>query len=250
MISNRESPTDGNGCIIAVPEDREIKDREIRETGKEIGKLRKQRDFQDIFLSSEEGIKKLCKQKDFQDTFLSDLSEEEIKELCEQKDFQDTFLSSVKIATLEAVRSRLREAKFIHFAGHGKFEENLQSALLLAGNEKLKAIDLFQLRLPNPRFVMLGACETAQIQDSPTDEYMGLSSGFLFAGAHNVLATLWRVHAGATRSFVDKFYLRFLDSKNPPLIEVLQESQKELSRVQGREHPYYWGAFVLIGEGK
>lgn len=205
MISNREPPIDGNGCIIADP----------------------QENLED---AKEEGNK--------------------IQELRIQCGFQDTLLSSGE-ATFDAVSNCIKQAEHIHFACHGTFEENLKSALSLASDTKLTAIELFtKIRLPNTRLVILSACETAQIQNSLSDEYMGLSSGFLFAGAHNVLASLWRIDTVATPTFmVDEFYPSLLQ-KHLPLLEALQHSQQQMHEIKAYEHPYFWGAFVLIGEGK
>ncbi len=121
------------------------------------------------------------------------------------------------------------------------------------------------LRLDNAHLIALSACETAQIEPTLADEYMGLASSFLFAGAHNVLAALWSVESVSTRLLMEDFYQGLADGLSPTL--ALQQAQGQL-REMGRKtvkkrlqlkktpnvikpykDPYYWSGFVLIGDG-
>ena len=167
-------------------------------------------------------------------------------------------------AKLAPVREHLRQAEHGHFCCHGYYKPNLKAGLKLADGP-LEAKELFaSLRLPNPRLVILSACESAQIQATLADEYMGLPSSFLFAGAHNVLAALWRVNDASTRLLMEEFYQGLANGLTPTL--ALQHAQQQLSNmpratVQARlstkkgmpkipyQNPYYWAGFVLIGDG-
>ncbi|MEK8021482.1 MAG: CHAT domain-containing protein, partial [Candidatus Parabeggiatoa sp.] len=95
------------------------------------------------------------------------------------------------------------------------------------------------------------------------DEYMGLSSSFLFAGAHNVLATLWRVDDNASRLLIETFYEGLNEGLSP--VNALQQSQHQLRNMteeaikarspnatitRDYKNPYYWAGFVLIGDGE
>ncbi|MEK8017273.1 MAG: CHAT domain-containing protein, partial [Candidatus Parabeggiatoa sp.] len=175
----------------------------------------------------------------------------------------DTYLPGQE-ATLNRVRQEIEIAKHGHFSCHGYFAPNLQSGLKLADGS-LQAKELFaSLRMPNPRLVVLSACETAQVQPTLGDEYMGLSSGFLFAGTHNVLATQWRVDDASTRLLMEDFYQGLADGLSA--IQALKQAQRQLremsgervkARLQSKEpfssqpykNAYYWGGFVLIGDG-
>ena len=167
-------------------------------------------------------------------------------------------------ATSFAVRETLTKAQHGHFSCHGYFEPNLNAGLILADGS-LQAKELFaQIRLPNPRLVILSACETAQIQATLGDEYMGLPASFLFAGAHNVLAALWRVDDASTRLLIEDFYQGLAEGATPT--RALQQAQRQLrdmprETVQKRlqtqkampsvpyQSPYYWGGFILVGDG-
>jgi CHAT domain-containing protein len=186
-------------------------------------------------------------------------------------------------ATLENVRQQLAIAQQSHFACHGYFAPDLNAGLHLFDG-KLIAKELFiSLRLPNARIVVLSACETAQIKPTIADEYMGLVSGFLFSGSHNVLASLWKVDDLATLLLMRYFYKGLSDGLS--LTQALQQAQQWLQGARGTElseivnelyvqsgkknqelynyaqnfgknkniafyrSPYFWSGFILVGDG-
>jgi CHAT domain-containing protein len=84
------------------------------------------------------------------------------------------------------------------------------------------------------------------------------------AGAHNVLAALWRVDDASTRLLIEDFYQGIETGLNPTL--ALQQAQRQLrdmprdkaeERLQFKieapikpyQNPYYWSGFVLLGDG-
>ncbi|NET43860.1 MAG: CHAT domain-containing protein [Okeania sp. SIO2B3] len=127
-------------------------------------------------------------------------------------------------ANLNQNKEQLRSAHCLHFSCHGefKFESPLESALLLSDPEgKLKAdadltlYKIFKLDLSQCRIVSFSACESGMTlsgnkedADLPSglDEYIGLPSGFLYAGSPSVVSTLWTVDPIATALLVIKFY--------------------------------------------
>ncbi|NEP80795.1 MAG: CHAT domain-containing protein [Okeania sp. SIO3B3] len=127
-------------------------------------------------------------------------------------------------ANLNQNQEQLRSTHCLHFSCHGKFkfESPLESALLLSDPEgKLKAdadltlYKIFKLDLSKCRIVSFSACESGMTlsgnkedTDFPSglDEYIGLPSGFLYAGSPSVVSTLWKVDPLATALLVIKFY--------------------------------------------
>jgi CHAT domain-containing protein/predicted LPLAT superfamily acyltransferase len=121
--------------------------------------------------------------------------------------------------TLENRRQELQASHCIHFSCHGKFNNKSprDSALMLADPEgnlgesaNLTLAEVFEkLDLRECRLVTFSACESGIIEskaDSISDEYVGLPSGFLFAGSSSVVSTLWTVDPLATTLFMTKFY--------------------------------------------
>jgi len=100
-------------------------------------------------------------------------------------------------------------AHCVHFSCHGTFkvESPLESALILANHAHLTLLEIFKLDLNQCRLVTLSACETG-ITDltSITDEYIGLPSGFLFAGTPSVVSSFWKVDQVSTAFLLIKFY--------------------------------------------
>ncbi len=168
-------------------------------------------------------------------------------------------------ATIKTVETSLNKAKHGHFSCHGSFAPELNKAGLLLADELLSAKQLFtNIRMDNPRIIVLSACETAQIKATIADEYIGLASGFIFAGAHNVLAALWPVEDASTRLLMEDFYQGIKQDLTPTLaLSKAQKQLREMSRdtaeqrlgmkiQKGRrpyKQPYYWSGFVIMGDG-
>ncbi|MBW4545761.1 MAG: CHAT domain-containing protein [Symplocastrum torsivum CPER-KK1] len=103
----------------------------------------------------------------------------------------------------------LRAAHCVHFSCHGEFnfESPLKSALLLADRQPLTLGEIFGLDLSQCRLVTLSACETGLTDfTSISDEYIGLPSAFLYAGALSVVSSLWAVNDLSTCFLTIKFY--------------------------------------------
>jgi CHAT domain-containing protein len=150
--------------------------------------------------------------------------------------------------------------------------------------ECLTLEEIFNLRLSKCSLVTLSACETGltDIRDS-TDEYIGLPSGFFYAGATSIISTLWAVNDVSTAILMIRFYEIFLSEIRPPVAIALRESQLwlrsltvkalqewvEASKLLSSEHkevikkqykrgykqdyqpyekPIYWAAFCATGQ--
>ena len=105
--------------------------------------------------------------------------------------------------------------------------------LLLAGQSNQSPIEL----------LTLSACQTAEGDDrSP----LGLSGIALKAKVRSVLGSLWPVPDKATTQLMKTFYSQ-LSSTQMTKAQALQHTQLELLRKQKYKHPYYWAAFILVG---
>ncbi|HLO50187.1 MAG TPA: CHAT domain-containing protein, partial [Kamptonema sp.] len=86
------------------------------------------------------------------------------------------------------------------------------------------------LNLPLCRLVSLSACETGLVSRVVTDEYIGLASGFLYAGAGNVVSSLWSVSDFSTAFLMIRFYQNLRDEKLS-VCQALQAAQNWLRKV-------------------
>jgi CHAT domain-containing protein len=126
-----------------------------------------------------------------------------------------------------------------HFSCHGEFNpaNPLESALLLANQEPLTLGEIFELRLNKCRLVTLSACETGLIDlNSISDEYIGLPSGFLFAGSPSVVSSLWTVNDLSTSFLMMKFYeILFDENQSVSVAVALKEAQDWLQNLTVKE---------------
>lgn len=143
-------------------------------------------------------------------------------------------------ATLKAVKDHpaLTTAPVLHFSCHGGFDLNdaMQSALSLVGKDKLDLQTIFAQQLPHAHLVTLSACETGMTDfQFEGDEYIGLSSGFLSAGARHVVSSLWSVSDISTMLLLLRFYHEWLKAGDPDVAPSLNAAQRWLRQVTVQE---------------
>ncbi len=130
-------------------------------------------------------------------------------------------------ATLSNVQQALTQShQIFHFTGHGAYNSAnpAQSCLFLSGTDQLTLLEIIRLDLSSYRLVCLAACETAVTGNQTiTDEYVGLVSAFLKAGADYVVSTLWKVESFTTTLVLMEFYQQ-LQAGQPPAV-ALQSAQ-------------------------
>jgi CHAT domain-containing protein/tetratricopeptide (TPR) repeat protein len=150
----------------------------------------------------------------------------------------------------------LHEYRLIHFATHGVIDTRYPdlSGLALSGFDAggaptrglLGLPDIYALDL-NADLVVLSACETALGRDIRGEGLLGLTQGFLYAGAKGVVASLWPVADRATAELMQRFYDQMLRDGLRPA-DALRRAQLSVAAEPRWSHPYYWSAFVLHGD--
>ena len=84
--------------------------------------------------------------------------------------------------------------------------------------------DIFTtLSTPNAWLVTLSACDTGKVRLETTDEYIGLPSAFLHAGAATVICSLWSVSDLSTTLLMSKMYELIAEGRGKA--EALREAQ-------------------------
>ena len=76
---------------------------------------------------------------------------------------------------------------------------------------------------------------------------IGLTRGFLYAGARRVLASLWPVEDQATAALMRRFYRAMWNEGLTPAA-ALRRAQLEVRGERRWRDPYYWAGFVLEGD--
>jgi CHAT domain-containing protein len=155
-----------------------------------------------------------------------------------------------------AVSPELSQYRYVHFATHGLLNSKhpeLSGVFLSRFNELgqpqdafLQLHDVYNLKL-SADLVVLSACQTALGKDVRGEGLVGLTRGFMYAGAPRVVASLWKVDDAATADFMREFYSAMLTEGKRPA-EALRVAQLRMSKQTQWSSPYYWAAFTLQGE--
>jgi CHAT domain-containing protein len=189
-------------------------------------------------------------------------------------------------ATREAILNALPHCTVLHFSCHGlaQLDNPLSSGLVMAclddnKEQFITLADVLNLRLTGVRLATLSACETNISGTTLPDEVVNFSAGLLQAGVAGVIASLWSVEGLSTLMLMTYFYELWQTEQLEP-IEALRQAQQwmkdstnqeKLDYVKARfpkevykklrneigfsplnennfAHPYYWGAFGMVGE--
>jgi CHAT domain-containing protein/Tfp pilus assembly protein PilF len=164
-------------------------------------------------------------------------------------------------ASFDATRERLlgtdlTRYAILHFATHGFLDPRRpeHSSLLLSTvdrdgrplNGLVSLQDIYGLRAPVD-LVVLSACRTALGKDVRGEGLIGLTRGFMYAGASSVVASLWKVDDEATSELMRLFYTNMLRRGMTPAA-ALRDAQNSIRQQPQWRSPYYWAAFTLQGE--
>jgi CHAT domain-containing protein/Tfp pilus assembly protein PilF len=155
-----------------------------------------------------------------------------------------------------AQSGRLRDYRILHFATHGLYNDLHPelSALALADLDAsgrpvdghLRAYEVSSLDL-RADLVVLSACRTGLAGETGGAGLVGLTHGFLQAGAPRLIVSLWDVDDRATSELMKRLYTGLLREKLSPAA-ALRQAQISLLREEHWRAPYHWAGFLLQGD--
>jgi CHAT domain-containing protein/Tfp pilus assembly protein PilF len=156
-----------------------------------------------------------------------------------------------------AVSPELSRYRYLHFATHSLINSQHPelSGIVLSlvdanGADRdgfLRSYEVYNLQLP-AEMVVLSACSTGLGKDVRGEGLMGLTRGFMYAGAARTTVSLWDVDDVATAALMARMYRGILGKERLRPLAALRAAQIEMWR-QGRwRAPYYWAAFTMHGE--
>ncbi len=157
-----------------------------------------------------------------------------------------------------AISPDLAQHRIVHFATHGLLNSEhpeLSGVVLSLVDEQGKPVDgflrlheIYNLNLP-AEMVVLSACQAALGKEIKGEGLVGLTRGFMYAGAPRVVASLWKVNDVATAELMKRFYSGMLKENLRPAA-ALRVAKVAMWKQKRWHSPYYWAAFELQGEWK
>lgn len=155
-----------------------------------------------------------------------------------------------------ATDPRLGDYQIVHFATHGLINNqhpDLSGVVLSLVDEQgraqngfLRLYDIYNLKL-NADLVVLSACQTALGKEIKGEGLVGLTRGFMYAGAPRVVATLWRIDDRASADMMRRFYEAMLKDGLRPAA-ALRAAQVSMLRDRRWHSPHFWAPFTIQGE--
>jgi CHAT domain-containing protein len=164
----------------------------------------------------------------------------------------------------ERVKSEAGNYRILHFATHGLLNDRspMYSQVLLAqmpspptplptageGSEDglLEAWEIMNLDL-KADLVVLSACETARGRVSAGEGVIGLAWALFVAGCPTTVVSQWKVADSSTSQLMVEFHRQL---RTQSKAEALRQAQLKLMKDGKHRHPFYWAAFVLVGDGR
>ena len=147
----------------------------------------------------------------------------------------------------------LTQNRIIHIATHSFLNPQKpdSSGIILETNGRngedgiLFAREILDLNI-NAELVVLSSCDTAvENEDSPL-ELSGFATGFIYAGAQHLIASMWPADDVGTQILMQRLYSHISSGRSPD--EALTLAKSDLISMGGPiANPYFWAGFIHIG---
>lgn len=158
-----------------------------------------------------------------------------------------------------ALSATLGQYRILHFATHSLLNtvHPQLSGIVLSLYDRsgtaqdgfLRVNEIYNLKLP-AELVVLSACNTGLGKDVRGEGLIGMTRGFMYAGAPRLITSQWRVDDQATAELMTVLYDGMLGKTLLTPASALRAAQVKMWRHAKWNHPYYWAAFELQGEWK
>lgn len=164
-----------------------------------------------------------------------------------KSNFSGNYLEKDK-ATFANFKHNLSNFSILHLSTHASSGDVLDPASIRFYDEEILYSELYNLSI-NPDLVVLSACETGIGKLYKSEGAMSIARGFQFAGAQNLLFSLWKVNDYTTSVLMQKFYTNikngrsYFDSNHQAKLDFLADESVSNSK----KSPYYWASFVYYG---
>ncbi|MGK7901353.1 MAG: CHAT domain-containing protein [Hormoscilla sp.] len=137
----------------------------------------------------------------------------------------------------------------VHLATHGEFSSAAEDTFVLTWDDRINAKeleDLLRREIEDDRAIellVLSACQTAAGDKRAA---LGLAGVAVRAGARSTVGSLWLVSDEATSKLMTQFYQELANTEVTKA-EALRRAQESVLQDERFSHPYFWSAFILVG---
>lgn len=151
-------------------------------------------------------------------------------------------------ATFSNFKNNAVNYSILHLSTHASSGDIEMPASIKFYDQEVLYSELYNLHI-NPDLVVLSACETGIGKLYKAEGAMSVARGFQFAGAQNLLFSLWKVNDFTTSVFMSDFYqnvkndVSYFEANTNAKLEYL----KDKSIPNAKKSPYYWSSFVYYG---
>lgn len=155
----------------------------------------------------------------------------------------------------DSFKTRVYSSRIVHVATHGKVNEEHPALSNLVFSQTFQqdsgqdgvlfAPEIYQLQM-KADLLVLSACETGAGKLARGEGLLSITRAFMYAGANNILATLWKVLDQDASALMVALYQQILSGK--PYTEALRAAKLTLIHQPETASPYSWSGFVLTGK--
>ena len=151
-------------------------------------------------------------------------------------------------ATFKNFKKNANKYSILHLSTHASSGDIQTPASIRFYDQEILYTELYNLNI-HPDLVVLSACETGIGKLFKSEGAMSIARGFQFAGAQNLLFSLWKVNDYTTSIFMDLFYTNI--KKNQSYLEANANAKRDYLKSatisNAKKSPYYWSTFVYYG---
>ncbi|MBK6264177.1 CHAT domain-containing protein [Marivirga sp. S37H4] len=175
-----------------------------------------------------------------------------IQEICDNKNIQSRQLTYAEASEENFKNGDLKKYKYIHLATHGVVDvitPELSGVFFNKADDMEDGIlytsEIYSLDI-NADLVSLSACETGLGKVSRGEGILGLGRAFTYAGAQNLMVSIWKVADESTSVLMTRFYDNSI-TKNESYSSGLRKAKLDMINSDNAA-PYYWAPFILWGK--
>jgi CHAT domain-containing protein len=166
-----------------------------------------------------------------------------------RKTFSNANIFLQQQASLHNFKMLAPNAATIHIASHASADSGGIKPFIEFADSTLYLDELYSLHF-NANLVVLSTCESGAGKIEKGEGAMSLARGFYYAGARNIINSLWKVNDRSTAQLFNSFYKYAGGLSYAQALRSAKLSYLENNQSGAKSSPFYWAGFVIIGQSE